>query len=584
MLGSNKILKIILVFCILVFYSCGASDNLNLQTKKLIFENGIGEFDQKTLYLKSQNPEMIPQKSKDRKDTLIIGITSPSEIFNPAFAISANDVDINDSMWAPILEIDGDGNVVDGIAYFPEISVENNTYTFTLKENLKWQDGTPLTSHDIEFTFKVLMDKTYPGTFERDNFDVVGWEDYRDGITENIQGFKIIDERKFSVKFNSLNSKKNYYFERIKPLAKHVYGDGYVQGNAKDLEKFNKTPFGNGAYKFVKYVEGEEIRLEANEFYYKGEAKIKNLIFRMINSNNQLSLIENGDIDIIRKNVLAVRDNMEIINDMGFVEAVLTDYLGYGYIAINHNEEIMKDKNLRKALAYGLDRKTIVEICFGEFGNVLDIPQNKNSWVYPENETFTQYPYDKEMAIKLLEESGWKVSQDGIREKNGERLRLKFLASTPNEVNDVLVPIMIENYREIGIEVFVEQMESKTLLQKQKEADEGKYSYHLAFLFTPFANPDPDSSSRFSSNGPSNRIGYSNEKVDKLLLDALNEMDYDKREILYEELYKELSDDLPYIFMFEKKNMDVYSSKVKGLENVSLYRWFTKDLEKLYFE
>ena len=161
---------------------------------------------------------------------------------------------------------------------------------------------------------------------------------------------------------------------------------------------------------------------------------------------------------------------------------------------------------------------------------------------------------------------------------------MKFLASTPNEVNDILIPIMIENYRRIGIEVVVEQMESKTLLQKQNDAKEGKYSYHLAFLFTPFANPDPDSSSRFSTNGPFNRIAYSNEKVDKLLEEALSEKNETKRKNLYGELYKELSDDLPYIFLFEKMNMDVYSSKVKGMENISLYRWFTKDLEKLYFE
>ncbi|HJC99972.1 MAG TPA: peptide ABC transporter substrate-binding protein, partial [Candidatus Dwaynia gallinarum] len=65
---------------------------------------------------------------------------------------------------------------------------------------------------------------------------------------------------------------------------------------------------------------------------------------------------------------------------------------------------------------------------------------------------------------------------------------------------------------------------------------------------------------------------------------ALSEKNETKRKNLYGELYKELSDDLPYIFLFEKMNMDVYSSKVKGMENISLYRWFTKDLEKLYFE
>ena len=69
-----------------------------------------------------------------------------------------------------------------------------------------------------------------------------------------------------------------------------------------------------------------------------------------------------------------------------------------------------------------------------------------------------------------------------------------------------------------------------------------------------------------------------------MLEEALSEKNETKRKNLYGELYKELSDDLPYIFLFEKMNMDVYSSKVKGMEHISLYRWCTKDLEKLYFE
>ena len=126
-------------------------------------------------------------------------------------------------------------------------------------------------------------------------------------------------------------------------------------------------------------------------------------------------------------------------------------------------------------------------------------------------------------------------------------MTLKFLASSPNEVNDILIPIMLDNYKKIGINVIVEYMESKTLIQRQKDAKEGKFSYHLSFMFTPFASPDPDSSSRFSTNGPSNRFSYSNERVDKLL-------------------------------------NDVYTSKVKGIKNYNLNRWFSKDLEKLYFE
>ena len=568
---------------IFIFNSCKFQTNVNDDNNKIILEEGTNEFDKKTLYLRANHPESVPQVAKDRKDTLIIGIPAVGGIFNPLFWISTNDIDIINAVWDPILDIGSEGKIVEGIAYFPEIDEENKTYTFRLKDNLKWEDGKEITSYDIEFTFKVLMDKTYTGTFERDNFDVLGWENYRDGITENIEGFKIIDDKNFKIIFNSINSKKNYYFERIRPLALHVYGVDYVQGNAQELEKYNKTPFGNGAYKFESYSEGEEVRLTSNEYYYKGQAIIPNLVFRVVSHNNQLQLLENGDIDIIKRNVNANQENIEILNNLGFVEAVITSYLGYGYMAINHKESIMQDKDLRQALAYGFDRESVVEICFGQFGSTLDIPQNKDSLFYPDDENFTKYEYNPEKAKELLEKSGWEIGLDGIREKDGNKLTLKFLAS-PNEVNDTLIPIMIENYKDIGIKIVVEQMELNTLLQKQKDANQGKFSYHLAFLFTPFANSDPDASSRFSTNGPSNRTGYSNEIVDKLLYDSLNEMNEDKKKELYAELYKVLSDDLPCIFLFEKMNFDVYSSRVKGIKNVSSNRNFGKILNELYLE
>ena len=575
--------KIILLFIVSFLFSCSVNKT-KVKEEEIILKTGVQEYDRETIYLKARDPNKVPNKSIERKDTLVIGIHSLSEVFNPIFAVSANDVDVNDSMWNPLLEIGGDGKVKDGIALFPEIDYDNKIYKFTLKDQVKWQDGKPVTSKDVEFTFKVLMDKTYTGTFERDNFNVLGWENYRDGITSNIEGFKIIDDKRFEIKFNSINAKTDYYFERIKPIAFHVYGINYIQGKANELEKYNKSPFGNGAYKFVEYIDGEELRLIANEYYYKGKPKINNLIFRIVNNSNQLELIKNGDIDIIRKGVLAFEDNINLINKMEFVEAVITDYLGYGYLAINHKEPIMQDINIRKALVYGLDRETFVKAAFGDkLGKVLHIPINRNSPYYPKSEDFYKYTYNPEKAKELLEKSGWVIGENGIRKKAEEKLTLKLLINSSSEEADILIPILIDNYKELGIEVLIEKMESKTIIQKQIDAKNGKFTYHLALMFTPFANSDPDSSSRFSTVGPANRIGYSNEKVDKLLNDALNERNELNRKELYRELYKELSNDLPYIFLYEKKNLDVYSSRVKGMTNISLFRWFNKDLEKLYF-
>ncbi len=577
MIRFNKISILVVLLLSFVFTSCSI---INSNDVNLVYGNG--EFDKKTLYLYGDNEDKLPENSKNRKDTLIMGMTSPNGVFNPIFSTAANDSDIYDAIWDPMLEIDGNGDITDGIVSLPEI--DGNTYTFEIKDGVSWQDSTPLTSYDMEFTFKILMDKTYPGSFERDNFDLLGWEEYRDGIKDYIEGFKIIDDKRFSLTFNSINVKKGYYFDKIKPLAKHVYGLNYTQGNAKALEVLNRSPFGNGPYKFDRYIEGEEIRLVANENYYKGEPKIKNLIYKITGELNQISLIENGDVDIIRKTLLPTNENIKMIKDMGFVNAMITDVLGYGYIAINHREDIMKDINVRRALAYGLNREDIVKLSFGDYGSVLDIPQNKNSYFYPDNESFMKYEFNSEKAKSLLEESGWVIGHGGIREKDGKRLTLKLLTSTSNEINENFIPIMLENYKELGIEVVVEQMEHSTFLQRQKEGKEGKFSYHMALMFTPLSNSDPDESSRFSTNGTANRYSYSNAKVDKLLSDALLEFNKEKRKKIYEEFYKEVSEDLPYIFLFERKSVDVYTTKVKGIENFSLNRWFTKDLEKLYIE
>lgn len=556
--------------------------NVVTQTSGVNLVSGTGEYDEETLYLIGNNPNGVPSTAKNRKDTLIVGIVAPNGVFNPLFEESAYDADINDAMWAPLLELGYDGLMVSGIAEMPEVSEDGKKYTFTLKEGVKWQDGTPITSEDIEFTFKVLMDKTYTGRFERENLDVVGWKDYRDGVTDYISGFEIIDDRTFSITLNSANGKNIYYFN-VKPLAKHIYGVDYVQGNAKDLEKYHRTPFGNGAYKFVSYKDGEEVVLVANENYYKGKPKIENLIFRVVNETNQLLLLQNGDIDVIRQGMSVTDENLQLLEQLGFANAIITENLGYGYIAINHKEEILQDVNVRKALAYGLDRQSVVEAAFGGQANVIDIPQSTVSWAYPDDEDFVKYPYDPEKAKQLLEEAGWKVGSDVIREKDGVKLSLKFLASSPNSVNDALVPIMIQNYKDIGIEVKAEQMEFRTLIEKQTEAKEGKFSYHLAFLAWALT-PDPDSSSVFGTDGSSNKTLYSNPVVDELLKNALNEMDQDKRRELYNELYKELSDDLPYIFLYQRKNMDVYLARVKGMEGATPYRSFIEDLEKLSLE
>ncbi len=125
-----SILGLVLGFMFVVS-SCSSSDSSQLDNpdfaiqpsdKCSSFTNGTGNYDRETLYLSAMLPETLPVNSANRKDTLIIGIISPNGVFNPLLEESQYDSDVNDAMWAPLLEINYDGTIIEGLAYMPEIS------------------------------------------------------------------------------------------------------------------------------------------------------------------------------------------------------------------------------------------------------------------------------------------------------------------------------------------------------------------------------------------------------------------------------------------------------------------------------
>lgn len=149
---SKKLISIIgLVFSMMLFVgSCGTNSNNttnnngNIVTEfgTLNLKEGTGQYDKKTMYLNGSTPEAIPAAAKNRKDTLVLGIFAPNGVFNPLLEESGYDADVNDAIWTPLLDVGYDGMIIDGIANMPEVSEDGKKYTFTLKEGVKWQDGT----------------------------------------------------------------------------------------------------------------------------------------------------------------------------------------------------------------------------------------------------------------------------------------------------------------------------------------------------------------------------------------------------------------------------------------------------------
>ena len=162
--------------------------------------------------------------------------------------------------------------------------------------------------------------------------------------------------------------------------------------------------------------------------------------------------------------------------------------------------------------------------------------------------------------------------------------RIKFLKTKNNGVNNAIFRHAKENYEDIGIKFLTEEVDFKILRKILNDKKEGKTKKNYDMFFMAWAlNSEPDCTTIFSKEGVQNRTGYSNEKVDELVKQGIEELNENKRIKIYHELYRTLNDDVPYIYMYGRRDGMAVSSKVKNF-NVSPYRNFTYDIQEIYIE
>ena len=530
-------------------------------------------------YVAATDSSKNVQTALNRNDTLIIGIDAPDGVFNPLYCESQYDRYIVDSIFEGLMSVDESGLPIESMAESYSVSEDGLIYKFTLKEGLKFSDGTPLTTEDVAFTYTIACDSSYDGPVDLVNgTKIKGAKAYKEGTATSVEGINIIDDRNIEFTLEEVNSAAIYDFtnKNVSILSKAHYGAEYTQGNLDYIKNYHTNPLGSGAYKFVSNKPGQETTLVANENYFKGTANIKNIIYKVTSEETRIQMLKTGEIDMDM--VTVNEDNVQTVLDAEFLDLHIFPTNGYGYIGFNVTDEKFADAKVRQALTYGLNRAEIVEAAYtGGYADVINVPQSKESWAYTPGEN--AYEYDLEKAAELLDEAGWVVGSDGIREKDGEKLTIKFTASTPNPVNEAIIPIAQSNYSELGIKFEAEQMDFNAVREKVNNGTASMF--FMAWSLT----PDPDSTNVFGTNGSQNRLGYSNEKVDELLVKGLQTSNIDERKEIYHELYNELNEDLPYIFLYQRKDMWVINSRVKGYENnITAYKDFTASLYQLTLE
>lgn len=563
------------IFLIATCASCSSSKNN--ESNKIKIDNiyrGNGKFDRDTFYISALNVDTSKNDSLIKHDILNLGVRHISRLgLNPYFIECKDDKYVVESVWEPLMKVGYDGEFYPNLLkQLPLVSEDRKTYLFVLRDDLFWEDGTKITTKDIEFTYKFIMDKSYSGSFDRELLNIKGWESYRNGEKDYIEGLKILDDLSFKIVVDNPNI---YTMEllNIYPLSFSYYGEHFFKEGISKIQSMNVKPFGNGVFKFLGYEQDKYLIFESNPFYFKGKSPIYTLTFKAVSEQEAVNELINNNIDM-SKDVILNDENILKVSDTEFLSGYIFPNYDYAFVGINHENVNLKDVNVRKAINLCIDKEQIVKKIFNGHLNILDAPIDKNFYnlFYDKDDSVNSFSLSK--ANSILENSGWKRGISGVREKQGEKLEFKFLIHKDDFITSKVFSLIKQNLEKIGISIITEESNENIFEFSSKEMKNLSRLYDL--ILVNFGS-DPNWITNFSTNGRDNYYSYSNENLDRVLNNILFEFDLTKAKAFYDEAYKIIKDDLPIIPLFQYKQFDVYNGRILGINSVNIFKTFYYD-------
>jgi peptide/nickel transport system substrate-binding protein len=354
-----------------------------------------------------------------------------------------------------------DGSIVpSGFADSWEIAPDGVTYTFHLNPNATWQDGQPVTAEDCVFTFDGVLADDSP-SFRKGTVQLV------------VESYRAIDDHTFELV--SLEQSAVFLENsagQFAILAKHIWQDVPVGEWGSDTGSNGQDPsrvIGSGPFRFVEWQLGSQVRLQRNEEYWDQEnvPYIDEYIFNVVaDESSVIASLQTGGTDVAGIGSTQIDSLMESFPDL---QVEVVDTGSFTYYMVNQDPadtELFTDVRVRQALHYALDRDTFAETVFNGYAIRADGTQPVLSPAYAPDQINTLYTYDAEKARELLDEAGWVVGGDGIREKDGARFSFECLYPEGGGAFDQGIPFMQQYWRDVGVEMLPAAIPFPTLLDR----------------------------------------------------------------------------------------------------------------------
>jgi peptide/nickel transport system substrate-binding protein len=443
------------------------------------------------------------------------------------------------------------GEFAPGLAESWTISDDGKEYTLKLRQDVTFHDGTPLNAEAVKFTFDRIMD---PETKSQTAISLMG----------PYESSEVVDDYTIKIKFTEpfapfLNSLSLPYLSPQSPTAVEAAGKDYGI----------TTVVGTGPYMFESYTPDQELVLVKNPNYTWGPPHLMSgggpfldtITIRIIPEDNTRSAaLQSGELTFADTLPTQELENLSANTDLTILSPVQA---GSGHsVMMNVTNPPMDDVKVRQALEWATDKQGLIDTVYNGAFKPACSPMTSNVFGY-DPKTCDTYQYDPDKAGTLLDEAGWTMNAStGIREKDGQPLKLGFYFRGDSNPSREMATFLQNNWKQVGVDLDLQGLEQAGYFDAVRS---GKH--HAQFWWETATDPDVVRILFHSANadGGTNRNRYKNPEMDELIDAAAAESDSAKRAELYAQIQAKALDEAIMIFLADPLTINGMSSKLKGV-------------------
>lgn len=441
-------------------------------------------------------------------------------------------------MFNSLVELDTEFKKTPGLAKKWEMSSDGKTWTFDLREDVSFHDGSAWNS-------------------EAAKKNVERWQKLESAAVKKVESIETPDNKTLVLKMKEPDFQ---LASNLTPSFMGIVSPSIIGEDGKATKAI-----GTGPYKLLDWKKDSEYFFEANEKYWGGKPNLQKITFKVITDPEARAMaMESGEIDMMSgyqslaaiKRLSADKNKFKIEKNKQNTSSVMF---------YNLEKEHLNSLEVRQAIGHSLDLKTMVNSLLGDLASA---PEGFFSPVYGKivNEKVKNPEFSLEKASALLEKAGYKKGTDGIFEKDGKKLSLNLTYNSGNQEDALIATAMQDELKKAGIKIELKPIEGAAAKETMKKKDYDMIITGQSFI------PNDDPTYNYLNGYWHSKSAfpiYTSEKLDKMINELNNSMDENRRIQLHHEIQKEIMDNAPTVMLYHRNSIRLMDKNVDNFNIAS---------------